>query len=658
MSIADKLTRLSTARDNIITALGNKGVTATGHGFEDFSTDIGTISGGGVTVESLSVTSNGTYTAPTGKAYSPVSVNVSGGSTPTYVKFIDYDGTLLHSYTAAEFAELADLPANPTGHTRLTPQGWNWSKAQITAQLTAMPDQDVIVGQMYTTVSGATEIDITLTDLLEPTLICAVNGTAVINWGDGSNTDTVTGTSLTTYKYTQHNYAAAGDYTIKVSVTSGTMGLLASGSGAAALLMPRIGTTSYSSCLAYSSCIKQVFVGNNVQLRGNALGNMPNCHYITLPSSITFSQTNATTSNMCNSCYSLKSLTIPSGVTTIDTSFMYCYNLTSVSLPYTVTTFNSSFSYGYSLKYITIPNNVTKVGSSCFAYSSFSNIGIPSNITNLDSSAFSNNRSLQKLLIPNTISTLGTGVFQACTALTETNIPTNANFTTIPESTFHTCTSLKSITIPNNITSIGNSAFYNCYVLENLTIPDTVTSIGKSAFYANLRMKTVTIPNTVTSINEGTFQNCYTLSSVTIPNTVTSIGKNAFTNCYVLQSINIPSNVASFGDGAFSNCYALQTINIPSNITSIPASLLSGAKSLRSITIPSAITSIGAKAFYQCISLGEIHFQSTTPPTVDDSNTWSGIPAICKIYVPTGYLSAYTGATNYPSSSTYTYVEE
>lgn len=34
--------------------------------------------GGSVTVESLSVTENGTYTAPTGKAYSPVTVNVSG----------------------------------------------------------------------------------------------------------------------------------------------------------------------------------------------------------------------------------------------------------------------------------------------------------------------------------------------------------------------------------------------------------------------------------------------------------------------------------------------------------------------------------------------------------------------------------------------------
>lgn len=41
---------------------------------------------GGVTVEPLSVTANGTYTAPAGKAYSPVTVNVpsSGGSATAY----------------------------------------------------------------------------------------------------------------------------------------------------------------------------------------------------------------------------------------------------------------------------------------------------------------------------------------------------------------------------------------------------------------------------------------------------------------------------------------------------------------------------------------------------------------------------------------------
>ena len=46
MGIADKLSRLSDARDDIITALGNKGVVATNHGFEDFPDDIASIVSG------------------------------------------------------------------------------------------------------------------------------------------------------------------------------------------------------------------------------------------------------------------------------------------------------------------------------------------------------------------------------------------------------------------------------------------------------------------------------------------------------------------------------------------------------------------------------------------------------------------------------------
>jgi len=73
--------------------------------------------GGDVTVESLSVTSNGTYTAPTGKAYSPVVANVpntysagdegkvvsSGAlvaqSSATYDTNNTYDTTLINSVT-------------------------------------------------------------------------------------------------------------------------------------------------------------------------------------------------------------------------------------------------------------------------------------------------------------------------------------------------------------------------------------------------------------------------------------------------------------------------------------------------------------------------------------------------------------------------------
>lgn len=55
MSIADKLSRLSTARNNIITAITNKGVTATGHGFEDFPNDIASITGGGAPILKMGV---------------------------------------------------------------------------------------------------------------------------------------------------------------------------------------------------------------------------------------------------------------------------------------------------------------------------------------------------------------------------------------------------------------------------------------------------------------------------------------------------------------------------------------------------------------------------------------------------------------------------
>lgn len=53
--------------------------------------------GGGTTVEALSVTQNGTYTAPTGKAYSPVTVNVSGGGSSD---FSTATVTVVNNYTA------------------------------------------------------------------------------------------------------------------------------------------------------------------------------------------------------------------------------------------------------------------------------------------------------------------------------------------------------------------------------------------------------------------------------------------------------------------------------------------------------------------------------------------------------------------------------
>lgn len=85
-TIADNLTRLQTARTAIATAITTKGGTvAEGAGLEDFPTAIGTIpSGGGSTLITKSITSNGTYNASSDDAdgYSSVTVNVQA-QTPT-----------------------------------------------------------------------------------------------------------------------------------------------------------------------------------------------------------------------------------------------------------------------------------------------------------------------------------------------------------------------------------------------------------------------------------------------------------------------------------------------------------------------------------------------------------------------------------------------
>ena len=47
---------------------------------------------------------------------------------------------------------------------------------------------------------------------------------------------------------------------------------------------------------------------------------------------------------------------------------------------------------------------------------------------------------------------------------------------------YSVCSSLQSVIIPDSVTSIGGSAFAGCESLQSVTIPDSVTSIGDGAF--------------------------------------------------------------------------------------------------------------------------------------------------------------------------------
>ena len=565
------------------------------------------------------------------------SASSGGGETPTpveevAVRFIDYDGTVLHEYTKTEFSALNALPANPS-HTGLTAQGWNWSKSEITSYLTKYLDAEITVGQMYITSSGATEVDITLTPkTLSLSLYLGLIGASIsVNWGDGTNPSTmsVTGSSVT-YRFLDHTYAAVGSYTISITVLSGSIVIRSSSSTAPTLLRGFSNSTSLDR--SYIQRVTAVRLGNSCSFYNYGARFFDNLTYVTIPRN----NVSAKRTYVFAQCPSLKAITIPAGETDVGSqAFYYDYRLTHISIPPSVTTFGSqSFTNNYSLNSIVFPDGVTSIVGSAFVYcTSIKRVIIPDGVTSIGEGVFGYEHSLKSARLPSSLTGIAKNAFTNCTALESISIPSNV--TAIGDSIFYTCSKIQSITIPSGVQIIPETAFSYCYGLETVNFPNGLTTIAKSAFNACRNLKNVTLPNTVTSIGETAFQSCYSLTeisipsgvtslsrglfaacdclkSVSIPNSVTSIEDQVFSGCCSLPSIQLPNGLVSIGATAFFNCYCLETINIPSTVTSIGSQAFSGCRALKSIDIPSGVTSIADSAYYQC----EAAVSVTIPNTV------------------------------------------
>lgn len=190
------------------------------------------------------------------------------------VNFWDYDGTLLYSYSAADFANLSALPANPS-HDGLTAQGWNWTLSDAKTHVATYGMLDI--GQLYIPTDGKTRLYITVDDPLRMNrflnLKCSVASSMTLDWGDGSATETNTGTSNATYT---HTYTALGNYVIKISVSSGTLTLRGN--------LMRGSSNAYWS----SSSLTAVEIGNSVALEENAFRQCYQLKTITMPTSVTY----------------------------------------------------------------------------------------------------------------------------------------------------------------------------------------------------------------------------------------------------------------------------------------------------------------------------------------------------------------------------------
>ena len=242
---------------------------------------------------------------------------------------------------------------------------------------------------------------------------------------------------------------------------------------------------------------------------------------------------------------------------------------------------------------------------------------------------------LNTIVIPNSVTSIGTNAFSFCRGLTKVSIPNSVK--TIGNWAFYRCTGLTTVTIGNSVTSIGNRAFYSCTSLTEVSIPNSVKTIEFRAFEGCTGLKTVTIGNSVTTIGESAFYSCTSLTEVSIPNSVTSIGSGAFEDCSGLKTVTIGNSVTTIGDGTFNGCTSLKTViwnarNVQDTFLSetwipkppfpdsdrltefvfgeeveyIPAYLCYQLASLKKLVIGNSVTSIGNHAFFCCSGLTEV----------------------------------------------------
>lgn len=161
-----------------------------------------------------------------------------------------------------------------------------------------------------------------------------------------------------------------------------------------------------------------------------------------------------------------------------------------------------------------------------------------------------------------------------------------------------------------------------------------LSSAETKADSASASTKNVTIGDCVTELGAYTFNSFANLTGVTLPSGLTTIGEYAFNSTHGITSITLPNSVVTIGDSAFRHMHGLKELNIPSGVTTIPNLCFNDCTALSSFTIPSNITTINTNAFSYCTALKEVHFQSTTPPTIGGNYPFNGSTNLEKIYIP------------------------
>mgnify|MGYP000912673831 FL=1 len=366
--------------------------------------------------------------------------------------------------------------------------------------------------------------------------------------------------------YLCYNLTSLKNLVIGNSVTNIRSHAFKGCTGLTAVTLPNAMTDIGGWAFAYCTGLTEVTIPNAVTYIGSgAFSGCTGLTEVTIPNAVTEIGFRA-----FSGCTGLTEVTIPNAVTHIgDGVFAYCTGLKKViwnarnvqnflhnysTYPFLSCKQLTDFVFGEEVEHIP--------ALLCCELASLKNLVIGNSVTSIGISAFDGCSGLTEVIWNarnvQDFQDNSSRPFSGCDRLTDFVFGEEVEH--IPDYLCYQLTSLNTIVIPNSVTSIGTNAFSFCSGLKTVTIPNSVTDIGDEAFYYCTGLTEVTIPNSVTSIGSGTFEDCSGLKTVTIPNSVTDIGDEAFYYCTGLKTVTIGNSVKSIGDKAFYHCSSLEHV--------------------------------------------------------------------------------------------------
>ncbi|MBR0464128.1 MAG: leucine-rich repeat domain-containing protein [Clostridia bacterium] len=278
---------------------------------------------------------------------------------------------------------------------------------------------------------------------------------------------------------------------------------------------------------------------------------------------------------------------------------------------------------------LTLPSELERIEAEAFMNdASLDEVILPEGITSVGERAFANT-TLRRIYLPASLTDIADDAFEGCAGLTGWGESGTAGesycqahgiayealstpaeyftYTAVNETTAsitgYTGTDAK-VYIPGEIdglqvVTIANNAFNGNKTVTYVSLPDSVTSIGADAFRGS-QITELRFPASLKTIGSGAFASS-ALVRAELPDSVETIGYDAFKNCADLEYFDYPLNWKKVNDYAGSSSIFSGTkitrIEIPEGATAIPTYAFKGSPNITEVIIADSVTSIGADAF-------------------------------------------------------------